>query len=191
MATKCKPQGPRCKKFEIWTKMTKLPKPQGPKWQFTQKLKNPPSPLLIQITTTITEHTQPKFKITYIPMVDKITHPPSSHLQFKPFLEIIIPTATTGDIFSFTLPTTHLLPFIPWHTNPHPTPSNTLMQKNPQSSPCLPMCDHILDLRCVGRCSTKVLICKNHVAFYFRNERGIETREMRGSKRGGGGGDRP
>ncbi|MFS7954466.1 hypothetical protein Hanom_Chr07g00630841 [Helianthus anomalus] len=35
MATKCKPQGPRCKKFEIWTKMTKMPKPQGPKWQFT------------------------------------------------------------------------------------------------------------------------------------------------------------
>ncbi|MFS8024519.1 hypothetical protein Hanom_Chr16g01464211 [Helianthus anomalus] len=36
MATKCKPQGPRCKKFEIWTKMAKVPKPQGPKWQFTQ-----------------------------------------------------------------------------------------------------------------------------------------------------------
>ncbi|MFS8004915.1 hypothetical protein Hanom_Chr13g01231321 [Helianthus anomalus] len=35
MATKCKPQGPRFKKFEIWTKMAKLPKPQGPKWQFT------------------------------------------------------------------------------------------------------------------------------------------------------------
>ncbi|MFS7948088.1 hypothetical protein Hanom_Chr06g00555861 [Helianthus anomalus] len=35
MATKCKPQGPRCNKFEIWTKMAKLPKPQGPKWQFT------------------------------------------------------------------------------------------------------------------------------------------------------------
>ncbi|KAJ0852048.1 hypothetical protein HanRHA438_Chr14g0633771 [Helianthus annuus] len=38
MATKCKPQGPRCKKFEIWTKMAKVPKPQGPKWQFTQKI---------------------------------------------------------------------------------------------------------------------------------------------------------
>ncbi|MFS8005704.1 hypothetical protein Hanom_Chr13g01240501 [Helianthus anomalus] len=36
MATKTKPQGPRFKKFEIWTKMTKVPKPQGPKWQFTQ-----------------------------------------------------------------------------------------------------------------------------------------------------------
>ncbi|MFS7902260.1 hypothetical protein Hanom_Chr01g00009191 [Helianthus anomalus] len=36
MATKCKPQGPRCKKFEIWTKMAKVTKPQGPKWQFTQ-----------------------------------------------------------------------------------------------------------------------------------------------------------
>ncbi|KAJ0765798.1 hypothetical protein HanPI659440_Chr08g0307731 [Helianthus annuus] len=36
MATKHKPQGPRCKKFEIWTKMAKVPKPQGPKWQFTQ-----------------------------------------------------------------------------------------------------------------------------------------------------------
>ncbi|MFS8011068.1 hypothetical protein Hanom_Chr14g01304491 [Helianthus anomalus] len=35
MATKYKPQGPRCKKFEIWTKMAKVPKPQGPKWQFT------------------------------------------------------------------------------------------------------------------------------------------------------------
>ncbi|MFS7916293.1 hypothetical protein Hanom_Chr02g00175431 [Helianthus anomalus] len=35
MSTKLKPQGPRCKKFEIWTKMAKLPKPQGPKWQFT------------------------------------------------------------------------------------------------------------------------------------------------------------
>ncbi|MFS7921643.1 hypothetical protein Hanom_Chr03g00239411 [Helianthus anomalus] len=35
MATKTKPQGPRCKKFEIWTKMAKVSKPQGPKWQFT------------------------------------------------------------------------------------------------------------------------------------------------------------
>ncbi|MFS7900893.1 hypothetical protein Hanom_Chr00s148865g01821341 [Helianthus anomalus] len=35
MATKLKPQGPRCKRFEIWTKVAKLPKPQGPKWQFT------------------------------------------------------------------------------------------------------------------------------------------------------------
>ncbi|MFS8010003.1 hypothetical protein Hanom_Chr14g01291881 [Helianthus anomalus] len=35
MAIKMKPQGPRFKKFEIWTKMTKVPKPQGPKWQFT------------------------------------------------------------------------------------------------------------------------------------------------------------
>ncbi|MFS7997668.1 hypothetical protein Hanom_Chr12g01144531 [Helianthus anomalus] len=40
MATKCKPQGPRCKKFEIWTKMAKVPKPQGPKWQFTLKQYN-------------------------------------------------------------------------------------------------------------------------------------------------------
>ncbi|MFS7955453.1 hypothetical protein Hanom_Chr07g00642851 [Helianthus anomalus] len=38
MATKCKPQGPRCKKFEIWNKMAKLAKPQGPKWQFTHYL---------------------------------------------------------------------------------------------------------------------------------------------------------
>ncbi|MFS7902235.1 hypothetical protein Hanom_Chr01g00008901 [Helianthus anomalus] len=37
MATKCKLQGPRCKKFEIWTKMAKVSKPQGPKWQFTLK----------------------------------------------------------------------------------------------------------------------------------------------------------
>ncbi|MFS7959707.1 hypothetical protein Hanom_Chr08g00694231 [Helianthus anomalus] len=35
MAIKVKPQGPRFKKFEIWTKMAKVPKPQGPKWQFT------------------------------------------------------------------------------------------------------------------------------------------------------------
>ncbi|MFS7894248.1 hypothetical protein Hanom_Chr00s001429g01682431 [Helianthus anomalus] len=35
MATKCKPHGPRCNKFEIWTKVAKLAQPQGPKWQFT------------------------------------------------------------------------------------------------------------------------------------------------------------
>ncbi|KAJ0830277.1 hypothetical protein HanPSC8_Chr15g0653521 [Helianthus annuus] len=35
MAIKLKPQGPRCKKFEFWTKGAKLTKPQGPKWQFT------------------------------------------------------------------------------------------------------------------------------------------------------------
>ncbi|MFS7941096.1 hypothetical protein Hanom_Chr05g00472121 [Helianthus anomalus] len=35
MATKVKSQGPRFKKFEIWTKMAKVPKPQGPKSQFT------------------------------------------------------------------------------------------------------------------------------------------------------------
>ncbi|MFS8015265.1 hypothetical protein Hanom_Chr15g01354371 [Helianthus anomalus] len=35
-----KPQGPRFKKFEIWTKMAKMPKPQGPKWQFTLFLKS-------------------------------------------------------------------------------------------------------------------------------------------------------
>ncbi|MFS8003908.1 hypothetical protein Hanom_Chr13g01219401 [Helianthus anomalus] len=35
MAIKVKPQGPRFKKFEIWTKMAKVPKPQGPKSQFT------------------------------------------------------------------------------------------------------------------------------------------------------------
>ncbi|MFS7945021.1 hypothetical protein Hanom_Chr06g00518991 [Helianthus anomalus] len=35
MTTKTKPRGPRFKNFEIWTKMTKVPKPQGPKWQFT------------------------------------------------------------------------------------------------------------------------------------------------------------
>ena len=40
MATKVKPQGPRFKKFEIWTKMAKGPKPQGPKWQFTLKTIN-------------------------------------------------------------------------------------------------------------------------------------------------------
>ncbi|MFS7948406.1 hypothetical protein Hanom_Chr06g00559651 [Helianthus anomalus] len=38
MAIKVKPQGPRFKKFEIWTKMTKVLKPQGPKWQFTLKI---------------------------------------------------------------------------------------------------------------------------------------------------------
>ncbi|MFS8025973.1 hypothetical protein Hanom_Chr16g01481491 [Helianthus anomalus] len=35
MAIKVKPHGPRCRKFEIWTKMAKVPKAQGPKWQFT------------------------------------------------------------------------------------------------------------------------------------------------------------
>ncbi|MFS8017754.1 hypothetical protein Hanom_Chr15g01384111 [Helianthus anomalus] len=40
MATKCKPQGPRCNKFEIWIKVAKLAKPQGPKWQFTLLLKS-------------------------------------------------------------------------------------------------------------------------------------------------------
>ncbi|MFS8031881.1 hypothetical protein Hanom_Chr17g01551111 [Helianthus anomalus] len=35
MATKTKPQGPGCNKFEIWTKVAKLAKPQGPKWQLT------------------------------------------------------------------------------------------------------------------------------------------------------------
>ncbi|MFS8023324.1 hypothetical protein Hanom_Chr16g01450121 [Helianthus anomalus] len=35
MAIKLKPHGPKCKKFEFWTKMAKVIKPQGPKWQFT------------------------------------------------------------------------------------------------------------------------------------------------------------
>ncbi|MFS8018834.1 hypothetical protein Hanom_Chr15g01396711 [Helianthus anomalus] len=37
MATKTKPQGPKFKKFVIWTIMAKVPKPQGPKWKFTLK----------------------------------------------------------------------------------------------------------------------------------------------------------
>ncbi|MFS7969613.1 hypothetical protein Hanom_Chr09g00811261 [Helianthus anomalus] len=37
MTIKLKPQGPKCKKFEFWTKVAKFIKPQGPKWQFTQK----------------------------------------------------------------------------------------------------------------------------------------------------------
>ncbi|KAJ0594776.1 putative hydrolase [Helianthus annuus] len=37
MAIKLKPQGPRCKRFEFWTKVAKVCKPQGPKWQFTLK----------------------------------------------------------------------------------------------------------------------------------------------------------
>ncbi|MFS8000733.1 hypothetical protein Hanom_Chr12g01181841 [Helianthus anomalus] len=37
MAIKLKPQGPKCKKFEFWTKVAKVIKPRGPKWQFTQK----------------------------------------------------------------------------------------------------------------------------------------------------------
>ncbi|KAF5810715.1 hypothetical protein HanXRQr2_Chr04g0172901 [Helianthus annuus] len=41
MTIKVKPQGPRFKKFEIWTKMAKVPKPQGPKWQFTLLRKMP------------------------------------------------------------------------------------------------------------------------------------------------------
>ncbi|MFS7985192.1 hypothetical protein Hanom_Chr11g00995651 [Helianthus anomalus] len=35
MTIKVKPQGTRFKKFQIWTKMTNVSKPQGPKWQFT------------------------------------------------------------------------------------------------------------------------------------------------------------
>ncbi|MFS7994675.1 hypothetical protein Hanom_Chr12g01108831 [Helianthus anomalus] len=35
MAKKCKPQGPRFKKFGIWTKVTKVIKPQGPFWLLT------------------------------------------------------------------------------------------------------------------------------------------------------------
>ncbi|MFS7978582.1 hypothetical protein Hanom_Chr10g00917131 [Helianthus anomalus] len=35
MTIKVKPHGLRFKKFEIWTKLAKVPKPQGPKWQFT------------------------------------------------------------------------------------------------------------------------------------------------------------
>ncbi|MFS7946553.1 hypothetical protein Hanom_Chr06g00537691 [Helianthus anomalus] len=35
MTIKVKPQGPKFKKFEIWTKMAKVPKPHGSKWQFT------------------------------------------------------------------------------------------------------------------------------------------------------------
>ncbi|MFS7903062.1 hypothetical protein Hanom_Chr01g00019571 [Helianthus anomalus] len=35
MTIKVKPHGSRFKKFEIWTKMTKVSKPQEPKWQFT------------------------------------------------------------------------------------------------------------------------------------------------------------
>ncbi|MFS7947613.1 hypothetical protein Hanom_Chr06g00550311 [Helianthus anomalus] len=38
MAIKVKPQGPRCKRFQIWTKVAKVTKPQGPKWQFTLSL---------------------------------------------------------------------------------------------------------------------------------------------------------
>ncbi|MFS7898354.1 hypothetical protein Hanom_Chr00s021218g01760641 [Helianthus anomalus] len=49
MTTKCKPQGPRCKKFEIWTKMAKVPKPQGPKWQFTQKYIYNVIPLVLKL----------------------------------------------------------------------------------------------------------------------------------------------
>ncbi|KAJ0436653.1 hypothetical protein HanHA300_Chr16g0593171 [Helianthus annuus] len=33
-----KPQGSRCKRFEFWTKVAKVTKPQGPKWQFTQRI---------------------------------------------------------------------------------------------------------------------------------------------------------
>ncbi|MFS7890086.1 hypothetical protein Hanom_Chr00s000007g01614631 [Helianthus anomalus] len=35
MTIKVKQHGPRFKTFEIWTKMAKVAKPQGPKWQFT------------------------------------------------------------------------------------------------------------------------------------------------------------
>ncbi|MFS7940364.1 hypothetical protein Hanom_Chr05g00463601 [Helianthus anomalus] len=35
IATKMKPQGPRFKRFEFWTKVAKVTKPHGPFWQFT------------------------------------------------------------------------------------------------------------------------------------------------------------
>ncbi|MFS8006686.1 hypothetical protein Hanom_Chr14g01252151 [Helianthus anomalus] len=35
MTIKVNPQGPRCKRFQIWTEVAKVTKPQGPKWQFT------------------------------------------------------------------------------------------------------------------------------------------------------------
>ncbi|MFS7907243.1 hypothetical protein Hanom_Chr01g00068971 [Helianthus anomalus] len=35
MIIKVKPQGSRCKRFQIWTKVAKVTKPQGSKWQFT------------------------------------------------------------------------------------------------------------------------------------------------------------
>ncbi|MFS7899978.1 hypothetical protein Hanom_Chr05g00412661 [Helianthus anomalus] len=35
IATKLKPQGPRFKRFEFWTKVEKVTEPQGPFWQFT------------------------------------------------------------------------------------------------------------------------------------------------------------
>ncbi|KAJ0534831.1 hypothetical protein HanIR_Chr09g0424081 [Helianthus annuus] len=38
MATKLKPQGPRFERFEFWTNVARLNKPQGPFWQFTLKL---------------------------------------------------------------------------------------------------------------------------------------------------------
>ncbi|MFS7977038.1 hypothetical protein Hanom_Chr10g00899511 [Helianthus anomalus] len=38
MTTKLKPQGPRFKKFEFWTKVAKVTKPQGPFWQFTLQI---------------------------------------------------------------------------------------------------------------------------------------------------------
>ncbi|MFS8030563.1 hypothetical protein Hanom_Chr17g01535481 [Helianthus anomalus] len=37
MAIKCKPQGPRCKKFGFWTKVAKVSKPQRPFWLLTLK----------------------------------------------------------------------------------------------------------------------------------------------------------
>ncbi|MFS7899372.1 hypothetical protein Hanom_Chr00s054895g01782261 [Helianthus anomalus] len=36
MATKLKPHELRFKRFEFWIKVTKVTKPQGPFWQFTQ-----------------------------------------------------------------------------------------------------------------------------------------------------------
>ncbi|MFS7893130.1 hypothetical protein Hanom_Chr00s000810g01663641 [Helianthus anomalus] len=40
MATKLKPHRPSFKRFEFWTKVAKVTKPQGPFWQFTQLLMN-------------------------------------------------------------------------------------------------------------------------------------------------------
>ncbi|MFS7985452.1 hypothetical protein Hanom_Chr11g00998521 [Helianthus anomalus] len=35
LAKKLKPYGPIFKRFEFWTKMAKVTKPQGPFWQFS------------------------------------------------------------------------------------------------------------------------------------------------------------
>ncbi|KAJ0718604.1 putative isomerase [Helianthus annuus] len=64
MAIKLKPQGPRCKRFEFWTKVAKVTKPQGPKWQFTHYILT--LFVYVRIGTELVYHRRP-WKEPYAP----------------------------------------------------------------------------------------------------------------------------